>query len=250
MVACMQIWPAIDVRAGKCVRLKQGDYQRETIFSDDPAAVARQWVAQGATCLHLVDLDGARDGQVLNGPVIASIVAAVNVPCQIGGGIREEASIRALLELGLSRLVLGTQAIRQPDWFRQMVRRYPGRLVLGIDARQGRVATDGWLQTSSLTATEVAGWFAEEPIAGVVYTDISQDGMLSGPNFAAMTEMKAAVSCPVIASGGVACTEDVRRLAALGLDGCIIGRALYEGRVRLADALDAAQFREAPASPS
>ena len=241
MAAFMQIWPAIDIRGGKCVRLQQGDYQRETVFSDDPVAVARQWVAQGASCLHLVDLDGARDGQLLNGFVISAIVSAVDVPCQMGGGIREETSIRALLGIGLARLVLGTQAIRAPDWFREMVRRYPERLVLGVDARHGCVATDGWMQTSPRLATELACDFADEPIAGVVYTDISQDGMLAGPNFTAMAQMKSAVGCPVIASGGVACTEDVRRLAELGLDGCIIGRALYEGRVSLPEALAAAQ---------
>lgn len=242
MAAFMQIWPAIDIRAGKCVRLQQGDYDRETVFGDDPVAMAIRWVSEGATSLHLVDLDGARDGKLFNGPVVAAIVKAVNVPCQLGGGIRDEASIEALLQLGLKQLVLGTQAIRAPDWFRQMARRYPQRLVLGVDARDGRVATDGWLQTSTQSAVDLAARMTDEPIAGIVYTDISQDGMLTGPNFPAMAEMKSAVRCPVIASGGVAAVEDVRRLAELGMDGCIIGRALYEGRVRLSDALHAARL--------
>jgi phosphoribosylformimino-5-aminoimidazole carboxamide ribotide isomerase len=241
MAASMQIWPAIDIRAGKCVRLQQGDYERETVFGDDPVAMAGRWVAEGATALHLVDLDGARDGQLVNGPVIAAIVGAVEVPCQLGGGIRDESSIAALLDLGLKQLVLGTQAIRAPDWFRQMARRYPQRLVLGVDARDGKVATDGWLQTSAQSAVELATGLSNEPIAGIVYTDIRQDGMLTGPNFQAMAEMKSAVRCCVIASGGVATADDVRQLAELGLDGCIIGRALYEGRVQLSDALEAAR---------
>jgi phosphoribosylformimino-5-aminoimidazole carboxamide ribotide isomerase len=237
----MQIWPAIDIRAGKCVRLQQGDYDRETVFGEDPAAVARQWVAGGATCLHLVDLDGARDGQVVNAATIASIIDAAGVPCELGGGIRDEASIRSLLDLGLHQLVIGTQAIRAPDWFRQMTRRYPNRMVLGVDARQGQVATDGWLETSETSATDLALTFDKEPIAAIVYTDISKDGMLEGPNLAAMAAMKKAVSCPVIASGGVTSAQDVRHLAAGGLDGCIVGRALYEGRISLEEALAAAK---------
>ncbi len=195
MVASMQIWPAIDIRGGKCVRLQQGDYRRETVFSEDPVSVARSWVAQGATSLHLVDLDGARDGRVLNRDVIAAIVSAVDVPCQLGGGIRDEAAVETLLALGLKQLVLGTQALRAPEWFRELVGRHPSRIVLGVDARNGCVATEGWLQTSQTTAVELANEFADEPIAGIVYTDISQDGMLAGPNFSAMAEMKRAMRC-------------------------------------------------------
>jgi phosphoribosylformimino-5-aminoimidazole carboxamide ribotide isomerase len=236
----MQIWPAIDIRDGRCVRLQQGDYDRETVFDDNPVNVARQWVQQGAECLHLVDLDGARDGQIVNRRVIAEIVSNVDLPCQLGGGIRDEASIKTLLELGVRRLVLGTKAIEDADWFRQMAESYPDQLVLGIDARDGSVATDGWLKTSGTSATELAKAFEPEPIIGIVYTDIQRDGMLKGPNFDAMAEMKSAVGCPVIASGGVATKDDVRRLADVGMDGCIIGRALYEGRVSLKDALEAA----------
>lgn len=236
----MQIWPAIDIRDGRCVRLQQGDYDRETVFDDNPAEVAQQWVQQGAECLHLVDLDGARDGQIVNRTVIAEIVSSVKVPCQLGGGIRDESSIMKLLDLGVRRLVLGTKAIEDGNWFRQMAHRYPDQLVLGIDARNGNVATDGWLKTSQTSATELAKMFQPEPILAIVYTDIQCDGMLKGPNVDAMAEMKSAVSCPVIASGGVATREDVRRLAEAGMDGCIIGRALYEGRVSLQDALEAA----------
>ena len=233
----MEIWPAIDIRGGKCVRLKQGDYSQETIFADDPAVVARRWVDQGGECLHLVDLDGARSGSPANLGSVAAILAAVDVPCEFGGGVRHEETIRQLLEMGLARLVIGTLALKQPDWFRRACRQLPGRLVLGLDARDGLVATEGWLQTSQTPATELARQFDGEPLAAIVYTDIATDGMMAGPNVAAMAAMQAAVRLPVIASGGVTAVEDVARLAAAGLSGCIVGRALYEGTIRLPDAV-------------
>ncbi len=236
----MQVWPAIDLRGGKCVRLRQGDYAQETVFGDDPAAIARHWVDRGADRLHLVDLDGAKEGRPANLASIREILAVVDVPCELGGGIRSEESIRQLLDLGLARLVLGTSAIKDAQWFRQMCVTYAERLVLGIDARDGQVATDGWLETSGMRATDLARSFEGEPLAAIVYTDIATDGMLSGPNIAAMQEMQAAVDLPVIASGGVTTAEDVIRLAAAGLHGCIIGRALYEGELDLENALDAA----------
>ena len=235
----MEIWPAIDLRGGKCVRLKQGDYDRETVFGDDPAAMARHWIALGAQHLHLVDLDGARDGELRNLAAVEAIVAE-GVPCELGGGIRNEATIRQLLDLGLHRLVIGTLAIREPDWFRSMCRQFPGRLVLGIDARGGLVATQGWLATSDVPAVDLAKQFAAEPIAAVIYTDIATDGMMSGPNVPAMAQMQAAIARPVIASGGVTTRDDVARLAAVPMAGCIIGRALYEGPLTLPDALAAA----------
>lgn len=236
----MQIWPAIDLRGGKCVRLRQGDYQRETIYGDDPAEMAHRWVGQGATCLHLVDLDGARDGTNANLQAVKAILAAVGVPCELGGGIRDDATIERLLELGLARLVVGTRALKEPEWFRQAVRRFPSQLALGIDAKAGLVATDGWLETSSTKATELAGQFVGEPLAAIIYTDIARDGMLQGPNFEAMAEMNAAVETDVIASGGVTVAEDVRHLATIGMAGCIVGRALYEGTLSLIAALAAA----------
>jgi len=236
----VEIWPAIDLRGGKCVRLEQGDYARETVFADDPAETARHWVQLGARHLHLVDLDGARDGQVANLASIRAIVEAVDVPCELGGGIRSEETIGELLDLGLERLVVGTLAVQRPDWFRQMCRRFPGRMVLGIDARDGQVATEGWLETSGTDAIELAGQFANEPIAALVYTDIATDGMLSGPNVPAMARMQAAVDLPVVASGGVTTKNDIARLAAVPMAGCIIGRALYEARLTLPDALAAA----------
>jgi phosphoribosylformimino-5-aminoimidazole carboxamide ribotide isomerase len=250
MSRLMQVWPAIDLRLGRCVRLEQGDYGRETVFGDDPAGMARQWVAEGATCLHLVDLDAAKQGadsagRLPNGPAIQAIVRAVGVPCQVGGGVRSEATIEYLLDLGVSRLVVGTAAIKQPDWFRGVCRRFPDRLVLGIDARNGRVATDGWIQTSDVPATQLASHFAGEPLAGIVYTDIARDGMLCGPNLSAIQEMLRATDFPVIASGGVTSADDVAKLAEIGLAGCIVGRALYEGKLSLAEALAAASLETA-----
>jgi phosphoribosylformimino-5-aminoimidazole carboxamide ribotide isomerase len=236
----MQIWPAIDLRGGKCVRLRQGDYCQETVFGDDPAAMACRWMESGACQLHLVDLDGARDGTLANRAAVVAILDAVHIPCQLGGGIRDEATIADLFGLGLQRLVIGTQALKRPAWFRAMCRKFPGRLVVGIDARNGYVATDGWLETSQVEATTWAQELAKEPIAGVVYTDIAKDGMMAGPNLQAMAEMASTVAIPVIASGGVTTVEDVRRLTSTGVAGCIIGRSLYEGTLTLSDALAAA----------
>lgn len=237
----MQIWPAIDLRGGKCVRLVQGDYQRETVYGDDPAAMARRWVGEGARHLHLVDLDGARDGQLVNGQAIAAIVRAVDIPAELGGGVREEATIAQLLELGLMRVVVGTKAIDDPAWLRQMCEKFPRRIALGIDARDGRVATHGWQQTGELHAVELAHQVVDLELSAIIYTDIATDGMMSGPNVTAMREMVAAARLPVIASGGVTTVDDVRRLADAGVAGCIIGRALYEGQLQLADALAAAE---------
>ena len=239
----MQIWPAIDLRGGKCVRLVQGDYGREMVFGENPAEMARHWVAQGARRLHLVDLDGARDGRQANRQSIQEILAAVDVPCQVGGGIRDEQTIVELVELGVARLVLGTAALKDPQWFRGVANRFPHRLVLGIDAKNGLVATDGWLETSHMPATELAQSLSDLPLAGIVYTDISRDGMLQGPNLPAMREMQQSTSVPVIASGGVSSSEDIENLAAIPMAGVIVGRALYEKTLSLADALAAAGDR-------
>lgn len=237
----MQIWPAIDLRGGKCVRLKQGDYGRETIYGNDPAEMARKFVQGGAQFLHLVDLDGAKEGASANLDAVRAIVAAVTIPCELGGGIRDEGAIERLLGLGLSRLVVGTRALKEPDWFRAVAKKFPGKLALGIDAKNGKVATGGWLETSDVAAINLAHELASAPIAAVIYTDISRDGMLQGPNLPAMAEMKAAVDVAVIASGGVTTAKDVAELARIGMDGCIIGRALYEGTITLQEALTASQ---------
>jgi phosphoribosylformimino-5-aminoimidazole carboxamide ribotide isomerase len=239
----MQIWPAIDLLGGKCVRLEQGDYTRETVFSDDPAATALDFQRQGARHLHLVDLDGARSGKPINLAAVEAIVRAVDMECELGGGIRDEASIESLLKLGLSRLVLGTSALKRPEWFRDMCAKYPERLALGVDARDGLVATDGWLETSSVHAVDLVQQFEGDPLAAIIYTDIATDGMLQGPNVAAMREMQQAVSHPVIASGGVTTADDVAQLAAAGLAGAIVGRALYAGTLTLEDALSSARVK-------
>jgi phosphoribosylformimino-5-aminoimidazole carboxamide ribotide isomerase len=206
--------------------------------------MARHWVEEGAECLHLVDLDGAKVGRPSNLDSVRAILAAVKVPCELGGGIRDEETIASLLDLGLARLVIGTKALREPDWFRQVCRQFPGKLVLGLDAKNGRVATDGWLTTSHTRAVDLAAQFDNEPLAAVVYTDIATDGMLGGPNLAAIREMKETVRHPVVASGGVTTADDVAHLAALSIAGCIIGRSLYEGRLALRDALAAARDRK------
>jgi phosphoribosylformimino-5-aminoimidazole carboxamide ribotide isomerase len=234
------ILPAIDLRGGRCVRLRQGDYGQETVFGDDPAALARRWVDQGATFLHLVDLDGAREGRPVNGASVCRIVEAAGMPCQLGGGLRSEADIEQALGWGVRRVVLGTRALQDPAWCAAVCRRFPGRVLLGIDARQGRVATEGWLHTSELSALDLARRCSGWPLAALVYTDISRDGMLAGPNVEATAELAAAVPVPVIASGGVTTLDDVARLARCGLAGCIIGRALYEGRIDLAEAITVA----------
>ncbi len=236
----MEIWPAIDLRGGKCVRLRQGDYQQETIYGE-PVEMAQKWVSEGATCLHLVDLDGARDGSNANLAAVKSIVEATKVPCQLGGGIRDEHSIERMLAIGVYRLIVGTKAIKDPAWFREMCRKHPHQLAAGIDARNGLVATDGWLETSGVSAIDLARDFQAEPIAAVIYTDIARDGMLQGVNLPAMTDMKRAITTPVIASGGVTTVDDIRQLAAAGLDGTIVGRALYEGTVTLQGCLEAAR---------
>lgn len=236
----MQIWPAIDIRGGKCVRLMQGDYAKERVYGESPADMAARWVSDGATCLHLVDLDGARDGSNANREAIAKIMQTVDVPCELGGGIRDEQTIADYLALGVNRLVIGTKALKEPEWFALMCEKYPNRLAVGIDARSGQVATNGWLETSDVSATALARSIAKQPIAALIYTDIATDGMLCGPNLSAMQEMNEAVDVPVVASGGITSPEDVSNLAKLGMSACIIGRSLYEGRLTLADATRAA----------
>jgi len=236
----MEIWPAIDLRGGRCVRLQQGDYKRETVFAENPLTMAQQWITQGAQFMHLVDLDGARDGAWINQAAVTEIVQALDIPCQLGGGVREESTIERLLGLGVTRLVIGTKALKEPDWFCAMVRKFPHQLALGIDASEGMVATDGWLETSETSAVSLAQRFEDEPIAAIIYTDIARDGMMQGANVEAMKDMKNATPIPVIASGGVTTLEDVRELTAAGMDGAIIGRSLYEGQIQLSAAIDLA----------
>lgn len=234
----MFVYPAIDIRDGRAVRLRQGDYSRETIFHDDPAVVAKQWVDQGADRLHLVDLDGAKAGRPVNEAVIRRIVESVTVPCQLGGGIRTDADVEAVFAWGVRWAVLGSRAVREPAWARRMAEAHPARIVLGVDARDGLVATDGWLATSTVSAVSLVKDLEDAPIFAVVYTDIAKDGMMAGPNFAALAELQAATRLPVIASGGVSRYEDIRQLAATKTFGAIVGRALYEGAMELKTVLN------------
>lgn len=237
----MWIFPAIDLREGRCVRLRQGDYAQETVFDTDPVAVAQRWLDQGATRLHVVDLDGAKAGHPVNGPVIRAIVsvcAARGVPVQLGGGIRSEAHLEEVFSWGVARVVLGTKALQDPAWAKQMARRFPQQIVLGLDAKEGKVATHGWLEVSHTTAAELAQQCADWPLAAIVFTDIARDGMMAGPNLAPLLQLQAAVpQLPVIASGGVTTLDDVRALLAHRVPGCIIGRSLYEGRITLPEVL-------------
>jgi phosphoribosylformimino-5-aminoimidazole carboxamide ribotide isomerase len=247
----MQIWPAIDLLGGKCVRLQQGDYNRETIFADDPVTMAAKWRDAGTEFLHLVDLDGAKNGSQVNQDCIRRIVQETGLICQVGGGVRDEETIRRLLDLGLARVIVGTRALREPKWFAEMATKYPQKLVLGIDARDGKVATDGWLETSTTPATQLAKEIAAmtTQVPAIIYTDIARDGMLTGPNFKQLTEMQQATAIPVIASGGVATMEDIVQLKEMKTHGCIVGRALYEGRVKLEEVLQCANQHVAVGPP-
>lgn len=236
----MEIWPAIDLLGGRCVRLRQGVFDDVTVFGDDPAAMARRWVAEGAQQLHLVDLDGAKKGAPTNLAAIQAITEAVTIPCQLGGGIRTQEAIEAVFALGVSRAILGTAALKNPEWFCEMCRRFPNRLVLAVDARDGWVAVAGWQETTRLQAKEVAHMFAGEPLAAILYTDIASDGMLTGPNVAAVVALQEGLSIPVIAAGGIATVDHLRALAEAGVRGCVIGRALYEGTITLPQALEVA----------
>jgi len=234
----MLIYPAIDLRDGRCVRLQQGDYARETVFSDDPTAMAKHWVSQGAERLHIVDLDGAKSGEPINGDVIRSIAATCGVPVQLGGGIRSDEHLERVFDWGVHWAVLGTRALQDPEWVKRSAARFPDRIVLGVDARNGFVATEGWLSTSTTKATDLAKLVEEAPLFAVVYTDIAKDGMMAGPNYEQLAEMRAATRLPVIASGGVSSLEHVRRLAEEGTFAAIIGRALYDGAIYLIDAIE------------
>ena len=245
----MEVIPAIDLRGGRCVRLRQGDYAQETVFGDDPAAMAERWASEGATRLHLVDLDGARDGRPGNVEAVRAILARLggSIPVQLGGGVRDEAIADSWLDAGVERVIVGTRAAEDPEWFERFVAERPGRVVLGLDARDGNVATGGWLAESGQEARTLAERFDRLPLAAVVYTEIARDGMLEGPDVGSTVALAEALKTPVIASGGVSSLEDLERLAGSPVAGCIVGRALYDGRFRLDDAIKRAGTR--PAAP-
>ena len=238
----MHLFPAIDLKGGQAVRLLRGDMAQATVFNDDPSAQAADFKAAGFRWLHLVDLDGAFAGRPVNADAVERIVAAVgDLPVQLGGGIRDLATVERWLERGVTRVILGTVAVKNPDLVAEACRAFPGRIVVGIDARAGRVATEGWAETSELAAAELAKRFEDAGVAAIVYTDIERDGALQGVNVEATAELARAIQIPVIASGGVSGIEDIRRLMAVegdGVTGAILGRALYDGRIDPRAALD------------
>jgi phosphoribosylformimino-5-aminoimidazole carboxamide ribotide isomerase len=242
-VTSFEIIPAIDLLGGRCVRLAQGDYDRVSVYSDAPVAVAAGFVAAGAPRIHVVDLDGAKAGRPHNRDAVRAIAAAAkDVPIELGGGMRSLDAVEEALALGVERAILGTAALRDPALVREAARRHPGRIAVGIDARAGRVAVAGWLEQSDAGAADVARCFEDAGVAALVYTEIARDGMGSGPDLVATAALARAVSIPVIASGGVGSLEHVRRAVATpGIAGLIIGKALYEGAIALPDALAAAR---------
>ena len=238
----MEIIPAIDLLDGACVRLHQGDYDQVTRFSEDPVAQALSWQSQGATRLHLVDLDGAKRGEPINDAAVRAITSALDIPVQLGGGVRSLERAEELIACGLDRVILGTVAIEQPQLVQELAQRHPGRIVIGIDAKNGRVATRGWIEQSDVLATDLAKEFSAAGIAAIITTDIATDGTLAGPNLEALRTMAQCSAVPVIASGGIGCMADLLSLLPLeplGVTGVIVGRALYDGRVDLAEAIAA-----------
>jgi phosphoribosylformimino-5-aminoimidazole carboxamide ribotide isomerase len=234
------LFPAIDLKEGRCVRLIQGDMDKATVFNDDPAAQAAAFEAQGFEWLHVVDLDGAFAGKPMNGAAVDTILARVRVPVQLGGGIRDMKTVEGWLAKGVARVIIGTAAVRDPDFVREAARRHPGRIAVGIDAKNGLVAVEGWAQTSLLTAEELGRRFEDAGVAAIVYTDIARDGILTGLNIPMTLSLARAVSIPVIASGGLASMTDIERLTqpdCAVLAGAISGRALYDGRIDPAEAL-------------
>ena len=242
----MQIIPAIDIKDGHCVRLKQGDMHSVTVFSEDPAAMAQHWLEQGAQRLHIVDLNGAVAGKPKNEPSIREIVSVIGeeIPLQLGGGIRDMDTIERYLDDGISFVVIGTAAVKNPGFLHEACSAFPGHILVGLDAREGKVATDGWSKMTGHDVVDLARKFEDYGVEGIIYTDIGRDGMLSGVNVDATVKLAREIKVPVIASGGLSCIADIERLAlheADGIIGAIAGRAIYEGTLNFKDALKAAQ---------
>lgn len=237
-----EIIPAIDIRGGKCVRLLQGDYNQETVYGDDPLEMAKRWAGEGATRLHIVDLDGARDGVSANLGAIQSIAGALQIPVQVGGGIRTFEALDALLEAGVQRGILGTQAAKDPHFAEEAFAIYADAVILGVDSKDGKVAVEGWQEVSNVSAIQFAKYMAEAGCMRIIFTDIARDGMLTGPNLEALAEMTKAVEIPIIASGGIKSSLDVAPLREIaGIEGLITGKALYENRATLREFLTAAE---------
>jgi phosphoribosylformimino-5-aminoimidazole carboxamide ribotide isomerase len=239
-VAAVILFPAIDLKGGACVRLLRGEMEAATTFNEDPGDQARRFVAAGCEWLHVVDLDGAFAGKAVNAHAVDAILANAKVPVQLGGGIRDEAAIERWLEAGIARVILGTIALRQPDFVKAACKRWPGKVVVGIDARDGFVAVEGWAKTSSVKALDLALMFEQAGVAAIVYTDIGRDGAMAGPNIEATVDIAFHLTTPVIVSGGVSSLDDlkaVKKHESAGLVGVICGRALYDGRINLAQAV-------------
>lgn len=236
----MILFPAIDLKDGQCVRLKLGDMDRATVFNDSPAAQAASFQAQGFEYLHIVDLNGAFEGKPVNGDAVEAILGAITMPAQLGGGIRDMDTISMWLDKGIARVILGTIAVRDPELVKEACKAFPGQVAVGIDAKGGKVAVEGWAETSELTAVDLAKRFEDAGVAAIIYTDIDRDGVLKGLNIPSTLELANAVSIPVIASGGLASIDDIKRLVEPDcaiLEGAISGRALYDGRLDAAEAL-------------
>jgi len=233
----MDIIPAIDLKDGKCVRLYQGDYNRETIFSENPVAVAKKWQSLGAERLHLVDLDGAAAGELKNLAMVEAIVKQVGLPVQLGGGVRNQATVEKLLNIGVQRVILGTIAIEQPSLVNELSQQFREAIIVGIDARDGFVATRGWKQETGVTAVELARKMVVLGAQRILYTDIKRDGTLTEPNYKAIAELRNAVAIPVIAAGGIASIAHLQKLRKLGVEGAVIGKAIYTGNINLKEAL-------------
>lgn len=236
----MILFPAVDLKNGQCVRLEQGDMARATVFNLDPAAQARSFAAQGFEYLHIVDLDGAFAGKPMNAQAVEAMLKAVTMPVQLGGGIRDLRTVEGWLEKGVARVIIGTAAVRDPDFVKAAAKKFPGRVAVGLDARDGKVAVEGWAETSQVTALEIAQRFEDAGVAAIIFTDIARDGLLKGLNLDATIALAESISIPVIASGGLASIEDVKAMLmprAKKLAGAIAGRALYDGRLDPAAAL-------------
>lgn len=240
----MELIPAIDLKDGRCVRLVQGDFTQSTIYGDDPVAMAQRWVACGATRLHVVDLDGARNGRPTNTDAVLAIVRAAGVPVQLGGGLRRDEDVSAALALGVERVILGTAAVEHAELVARLLARFGDRLIIGVDARDGKVATAGWTETADVWAVDLVRHMAALGVRRVIYTDISRDGTLTEPNFEALAALIWPGGPAIIASGGIAEVAHLRRLAALGVEGAIVGKALYAGRIDLQAALASLRARD------
>ena len=235
------VLPAVDIRGGRCVRLHQGRLDRETVYFDRPADAARRWADLGAEMIHVVDLDGSFEGRPANFDAIAELVAEVDVPIDLGGGIRTDETVARYLDIGVERLAIGTKALRDPEWLRSLCERHPGRIVADIGARGGRVAVQGWSEASDVDAIEFAQSLDGFGLRAIVFTDAATDGALRGPNLAALRRVAEAVETPVVASGGISTLDDVRAVAALGVEALIIGKALFDGAIELPAAMAAAK---------